>query len=295
MEQLIVTPIKPYQLRYRQTRPFFMIGVVDIILVLLVATLWFGVPWKGAFCLSSRFVWSSRWQRSAPGCLSLRLPHPATSDADLSFSLSFTNDVLSGFVFPIEKHACHHSISSLTWSLWDISLLSSAEFFLKGVWPERALGRKLFFCSVSVLPFWQWAYFGFKKESRNKPHCLLKFAQESDFNLRHSLPMKFCASFKRVLLYWNDQLVQTRLKNIWFSIWVQYPDAFVVIPGESRSKTLRESRIWMSPQGDMTNTSLLAAKDYLLTQWVRSLKSCGLGLEFLNQLMALIVPRFNKC
>ena len=30
--------------------------------------------------------------------------------------------------------------------------------------------------------------------------------------------------------------------------------------GESRSKTLRESRIWMSPQGDMTNTSLHAAR-----------------------------------
>ena len=30
--------------------------------------------------------------------------------------------------------------------------------------------------------------------------------------------------------------------------------------GESRSKTLRESRIWMSPRGDMTNTSLLAAR-----------------------------------
>ncbi len=48
MEQLIVTPIKPYQLVVGKLAPFFMIGIVDIVLVLLVATLWFGVPLKGS-------------------------------------------------------------------------------------------------------------------------------------------------------------------------------------------------------------------------------------------------------
>ncbi len=51
MEQLIVTPIKPYQLIVGKLTPFTLIGLVDIALVLLVATLWFGVPVRGSVFL----------------------------------------------------------------------------------------------------------------------------------------------------------------------------------------------------------------------------------------------------
>ncbi len=51
MEQLIVTPIRPYQLVIGKLAPFATLSIVDVILVLLVATLWFHVPLKGSIPL----------------------------------------------------------------------------------------------------------------------------------------------------------------------------------------------------------------------------------------------------
>jgi len=51
MEQLIVTPIRPYQLIIGKLAPFSIIGLIDIVLVVLVATLWFEVPLRGSIVL----------------------------------------------------------------------------------------------------------------------------------------------------------------------------------------------------------------------------------------------------
>jgi ABC-2 type transport system permease protein len=51
MEQLIVTPIKPYQLIIGKLAPFSALGIMDVVLVLLIATLWFHVPMKGSIVL----------------------------------------------------------------------------------------------------------------------------------------------------------------------------------------------------------------------------------------------------
>lgn len=51
MEQLIVTPIKPYQLIIGKLAPFSALGIMDVVLVLLIATLWFHVPMKGSILL----------------------------------------------------------------------------------------------------------------------------------------------------------------------------------------------------------------------------------------------------
>ena len=47
MEQLIVTPIRPYQLIIGKLVPFMALSLVDVLLVLCVATFWFHVPLKG--------------------------------------------------------------------------------------------------------------------------------------------------------------------------------------------------------------------------------------------------------
>src|SRR5579871_6147165 len=44
MEQLIVTPIKPYQIIIGKLAPFFIIGLIDIILAIAGVTLVLGVP-----------------------------------------------------------------------------------------------------------------------------------------------------------------------------------------------------------------------------------------------------------
>ena len=51
LEQLVVTPIKPYQLIIGKLAPFFMIGVVDVMLVVFFASLVFSLPVKGGVAL----------------------------------------------------------------------------------------------------------------------------------------------------------------------------------------------------------------------------------------------------
>ena len=48
LEQLIVSPIKPFELILGKLIPFTIIGIVDIIIVLLVASLWFSTRLKEA-------------------------------------------------------------------------------------------------------------------------------------------------------------------------------------------------------------------------------------------------------
>lgn len=46
-EQLIVTPIRPFQLLIGKLVPFAIIGLIELSAALLVGTLWFGIPFEG--------------------------------------------------------------------------------------------------------------------------------------------------------------------------------------------------------------------------------------------------------
>jgi ABC-2 type transport system permease protein len=51
MEQLIVTPLRPTELITGKTLPFFLLGLIDLILIFLVGTLWFQIPFRGNLIL----------------------------------------------------------------------------------------------------------------------------------------------------------------------------------------------------------------------------------------------------
>jgi len=51
MEQLIVTPLRPTELIAGKTLPFFLLGLIDLILIFLVGTLWFQIPFRGNIVL----------------------------------------------------------------------------------------------------------------------------------------------------------------------------------------------------------------------------------------------------
>ena len=51
MEQLIVTPLRPIELIVGKTLPFFLVGLIDLILIFLVGTLWFQIPFRGNILL----------------------------------------------------------------------------------------------------------------------------------------------------------------------------------------------------------------------------------------------------
>lgn len=47
LEQIMVTPIRPAELILGKTVPFFLVGLAEMVLISLVGTLWFRVPFRG--------------------------------------------------------------------------------------------------------------------------------------------------------------------------------------------------------------------------------------------------------
>jgi len=48
LEQIMVTPIRPFEFILGKTLPFFLIGLLDVTLIGVVGTFWFQVPFRGA-------------------------------------------------------------------------------------------------------------------------------------------------------------------------------------------------------------------------------------------------------
>ncbi len=104
LEQLMVTPIKPYQLILGKLLPFIMIGAVDVLLVIIVARFWFDVPLRGSvallFALSGLFVLTTLGLGLFVSTIS-KTQQQAMMTAQFFFFMPFI--YLSGFAFPIEN------------------------------------------------------------------------------------------------------------------------------------------------------------------------------------------------
>lgn len=100
-EQLMVTPIKPWELILGKLLPFPIIGLMDVLLMIIVSSLWFMVPIKGDIFLllgsSFLFILTS---------LGIGLLISTISQTQQQAMLSamfflIPNILLSGFIFPI--------------------------------------------------------------------------------------------------------------------------------------------------------------------------------------------------
>jgi ABC-2 type transport system permease protein len=101
MEQLIVSPIKSYELILGKLTPFAIIGLVDVLLVTAVGVLWFKVPIHGNLFLL--FVSSSLYLFTCLG-VGLFISTVAGTQQEAmmtTFFFYFPAVLLSGFMFPI--------------------------------------------------------------------------------------------------------------------------------------------------------------------------------------------------
>jgi ABC-2 type transport system permease protein len=104
LEQLIVTPLKPFQLVLGKLLPFALVGFIDILLVLLAALLLFGIRVQGSllllFGLSGVFLLTTLGLGLLVSTVS-RTQQQAMMTA--VFFVMLPMIMLSGFVFPIEN------------------------------------------------------------------------------------------------------------------------------------------------------------------------------------------------
>jgi len=104
MEQLIVTPIRPYQLITGKLAPFTIIGFIDVILVVLVATFWFNVPVKGGVSLLLGLCMIFLMTTLGLGLLVSTVSRTQQQAMMTAiFFVMMPMMFLSGFVFPIEN------------------------------------------------------------------------------------------------------------------------------------------------------------------------------------------------
>jgi ABC-2 type transport system permease protein len=104
LEQLVVTPIKPYQLIIGKLAPFFVIGVIDVILVIFFASFVFDLPVKGGslllVLLSLVFLMTTLGLGLLISTIS-RTQQQAMMTSIFFFIMPMI--FFSGFVFPIEN------------------------------------------------------------------------------------------------------------------------------------------------------------------------------------------------
>ncbi len=104
LEQIIVTPIKPFQLIIGKLVPFVIFGFIDILLVNAVMVFWFGIAIKGSFIFllfaSSLFVLSTLGLGLFISTIS-KTQQQAMMIAQFGILLPMI--YLSGFAFPIEN------------------------------------------------------------------------------------------------------------------------------------------------------------------------------------------------
>jgi ABC-2 type transport system permease protein len=104
LEQLLVTPLRPATVLLGKLVPFLLIGLLDVLLVVLVATLWFQVPLRGSipllFGTSLLFLLNTLGLGLLISTLSRTQQQALIGTA---FFALMPMIILSGFVFPIES------------------------------------------------------------------------------------------------------------------------------------------------------------------------------------------------
>jgi ABC-2 type transport system permease protein len=141
LEQLNVTPIARWELIVGKLLPYAFIGVIDVMLVVFVALVWFEVPLRGSFVLL--FVMSVVYLLTTLG-LGLFVSTISATQQQAMMTASFFFLIpmvfLSGFVFPIENMpAVIQPVTYLIPLRYFLVILRG--IFLKGVgleilWPE---------------------------------------------------------------------------------------------------------------------------------------------------------------
>lgn len=101
-EQLLVSPLTPWELMAGKALPVVLICLVDLALVALVGTLWFGVPFRGS--VGSLVAAASLYIMAGVG-LGLLVSTLARTQQEAFLTMFFfllPGIILSGFMYPVE-------------------------------------------------------------------------------------------------------------------------------------------------------------------------------------------------
>ena len=106
LEQLNVTPLARWELIVGKLLPYALIGMIDVVLVLVVAIYWFEVPMRGSIPLLFGMSLIYLLTHARPGPVRLDdLAHAAAGDDDDDVLLPDADDLPVGIHLPDREHA----------------------------------------------------------------------------------------------------------------------------------------------------------------------------------------------
>jgi ABC-2 type transport system permease protein len=103
MEQLVVTPIKSWQLLAGKMLPFAVIGIVDVTLILIVARGHFGLPMAGSLGLLYFATADFLFATLGLGLMISTMAHTQQQAMFVTLFIMLPSTLLSGFFFPIDN------------------------------------------------------------------------------------------------------------------------------------------------------------------------------------------------
>jgi len=141
MEQLLVTPLKPFQLILGKLVPYAMVGTIELLTALLVVLYWFRVPLHGSFLILLLLTLPFMLCTLGLGLLISTLSRTQQQAMMLTaFVFMMPQIYLSGFIFPIQNMPRIFQLATYLVPLrYYVTILRGV--FLKGVgleilWPQ---------------------------------------------------------------------------------------------------------------------------------------------------------------
>jgi ABC-2 type transport system permease protein len=144
MEQLIVSPVRPVELILGKLIPYIVIAMADMLVIIAVAFVVFGVPIKGSFPLLVAMGFLYLTNVLGLGVVVSTLTSTVQSAMTAAMTMTLLPSILlSGFIFPIEN---------MPWILQAFSTIVPARYFLRII-------RGIYLKGTGLETFWPDAAF----------------------------------------------------------------------------------------------------------------------------------------
>ncbi|HTX92787.1 MAG TPA: ABC transporter permease [Anaerolineales bacterium] len=101
IEQLIVTPIRNWELIVAKIIPYILVSFADMLLILLIGTLWFGVPIRGSLLLLFAMTGLYLLPTLGLGLLISTFARTQQQAQLMTMPILLPAMMLSGFIFPV--------------------------------------------------------------------------------------------------------------------------------------------------------------------------------------------------
>lgn len=101
IEQLIVTPIRPLELVIAKITPYVLVSLINVVVILVIGTVWFQVPIRGSFMLLFALTGLYLLPNLGIGLLISTIARTQQQAQFLVMPILLPSMMLSGFFFPI--------------------------------------------------------------------------------------------------------------------------------------------------------------------------------------------------